>query len=67
LAETLRSDKIVKARMAACVSSELSRPAEEATGNRARMPTMETAKMPRAMTTSVKLNAAAFSLKGDRR
>ena len=28
---------------------------------------METAKMPRAMTTSVKLNASGFSLTGDRR
>jgi hypothetical protein len=44
--------------MAAWVSSELSRPAEEATGKRARTPTMETAKMPKAMTTSVKLKAA---------
>jgi hypothetical protein len=31
---------------------------EEATGKRARTPTMETAKMPRAMTTSVRLKPA---------
>ena len=57
--EVRRSLIMVSARMAAWVSSELSRPVDEATGKRARTPTMEMAKMPRAMTTSVKLKAAS--------